>query len=171
MARVYLPFHFTIARNPSHQMTTRCDRRIRFENLHLNRQLPRIGPVIIRIQPCNVLASAPLERVVVVPAHSRILASFQYANHIRITLPIAASDLERSIRRGIVTNDNLKRKIRFLCEGAVKGPGKPSFQIKCRDRYTNEWGHSHLQGQNSKNSRKRLPANTRLLCPLIQATR
>ena len=116
-----------------------------------------------RIQPSNELASALFECIVVVPAHSCILASLQYSDYIWITLLVNASDLQRIIRRCIVTDDDLKREIRYLGKDAVKSSGKPWFQIKCCDRNTNQRGHSHLQG-GTTNSCKRLPANTASMC-------
>ena len=53
------------------------------KHTYLPSQLVRIGPVVIRIQPCNVFPRAVLERVEVIALHAELPGSIQYTDRMR----------------------------------------------------------------------------------------
>src|SRR5882757_2853856 len=102
-------------------MTAYVESWVRFERLHLDCQFLRIGPKIIRIQPCDVLAMALFECFVVVALYSDIFGSFQHPDYVGVALPVGMSKAESGVCRAIVRNDYFDREIRSLIDGALNG--------------------------------------------------
>jgi len=91
------------------------------EQIDLSLQLGVGVPVIIALQPGNILPAAMTQNILVILPHTKVASILEEDNLLRVGSSVPARHIPRPVGRAIFADHQFKRKIGFLRQHALDG--------------------------------------------------